>query len=165
MAFQFNRVATYYSTNEQLGAIQLRSSKISSRLKTLITQKLTANIQAQFAFTSQRIDPRSTKERIANNRISLYSTEFVYRFNSRWVLNSKLQYVQQKRKLSSNDLYMGELLLKYLAVKDKLSFMISGNNLFNDGHFTDINFTQNSISVQSFQLLRPFWMLHMSLEF
>lgn len=165
MAFQFNRVVTYYSTNEQLGAIQLRSSKISSRLKTLITQKLTANIQAQFTFTSQRIDPHSIKERIANNRISLYSTEFVYRFNSRWILNSKLQYVQQKRKLSSNDLYMGELLLKYLAVKDKLSFMISGNNLFNDGQFTDINFTQNSISVQSFQLLRPFWMLHMSLEF
>lgn len=165
MALHLNRAFTYYSTNDRLGMIQLHSSKISSRIKTLITQKLTASLQAQYTFTSQRIDPNSTKERFATNRISLYSTEFVYRFNSRWFLNSKLQYVQQKRKLTSNDLYMGELLLKYLAVKDKLSLMISGNNLFNDGQFTDINFTQNSISVQSFQLLRPFWMLHMNLEF
>lgn len=160
-----NRVASYYSTNNLVGTIHFTNSKVSARLKTLVTSKLTTSILAQINWSSQAIDKNATLKRVGKNTIYQYSTDLVYRFTNRWILQSKVQYTRQKRIGFSNDLYLGEVLLKYTVKPDKLSFMLSGNNLFNDGQFTDINFTQNSINTQTINLLRPFWMFHINLEF
>ncbi len=159
-----NRVSSFYSTNNKTGTVDLSTISGSFKIKTLITDKLTSNLSTKAAVNNQAFDKGSLTERKNENTILTYTAELIYRFNTKWLMSTKYQDIHQEQGTQAYSVQFAEVFVKYFAIKDKFSFMLTGNNLLNNGRFTNVAFTQNSINTQTIFLIKPFWMLHVTLE-
>jgi hypothetical protein len=159
-----NQIASFYSVNNKIGTLNLSSIITTFKFKTLLTDKLTSNISAKSVISYQDFD-KGLRTENQNEIIALTATaELLYKFNGKWSMSTKYQNINQKKGAQSNSVEIADVFVKYIAIKDKLSFMMSGNNLLSKGQFTSVSFTQNSINTQTLFLIRPFWMLHITLE-
>lgn len=165
LEFQQNRFHTFYNINNQAGNIDLTGTTIGSRIKTLLTGELIASYYFKATFNTQFFDKGFAIQRKNNSRTFTHTAELVYHLNKKWTFNTKYQYVRQRISMQAYNIHLGDVSVKYQAIRDRLSLMLSGNNLLNNGHFSTVNFTSYSINTQDIYLLCPYWMLHVTLEF
>lgn len=164
LEFQQNRFHTFYNTNNQEGNIDLTGTSVGAKIKTLLTGELIASYHVRAAFNTQFFDRGLAIERKNSSRTFTHTAEMVYQPNKKWIFDVKYQFIRQNLNAQVYGIQLGDVSVKYQAVRDRLSLMLSGNNLFSNRHFSTVTFTTYSINTQNFYLLRSFWMLHVTLE-
>jgi len=155
----------FYSTHNQTGSVDISNISPTIKCKTLVTGNLTASAMAKVSFLSQIFDKDLPVERKNTSQTFTYTSELVYHVNHTWIFNARHQYITQYQAGKKYSFQSGEIAIKYIAVKDKLSFLLSGNNIFNGNYFNTVSFSQNSINTQRIEIIRPYIMLHTNWEF
>ncbi|MDB5210784.1 MAG: hypothetical protein JWQ30_1611, partial [Sediminibacterium sp.] len=162
---QVNSFRTFYSTKNQSGPIVLSSFSPTIKCKTLVTGNFTAGVSVKASFFSQVFNKNQPGERKNTSQAFTYTAELVYRAGASFTFNTHYQYIEQRQAQKKYSLHSAEMAVKYIAVKDKLHFLLSANNIFTGNYFNSASFSQYSINTQSIDMIRPYLMLHATWEF
>ena len=160
----FNNIDNFLSTNGKVGGLNLSGFMSSVKLRTLVTGKLTMGVGVKENISVQIFDKGTPQEIKSKVYTQTYSGELIYRFSSQWIFTSHYQYIAQQQGQIRYGFSLGDLSMKYTAIKDKLHFLVSGNNLFADKQFSSSYFTQYSLIHHSVALQRSYAFIQATIE-
>ncbi len=159
-----NKLDNFYSANAIPGTIAFYLLNTTVKCKTLVTNKLTTLFSVSHSLMLQQIDKGLAGA--SNNQSNTFTAlaECAYRFSGKLILSVREKYIHQSQAGRNYSLHLGELSMKYTAIKDKLHVTLSGNNLFNSSSFTAVSLTQYSVNTQRVGMMPSYWMLGVGVE-
>jgi hypothetical protein len=155
---------TFYSTNLQRGTLAISSVGPSVNFKTLVTDKLTLGAGIKASFSTQLYDKGKSLERKSSVTAQQYKLNMVYGFSPVLILNMQYQYIVQQQGSMRYAINLADMGIKYTAIKDKLHFLLSGNNLFASDYFASSYFTNYALVTQSTAIIQPYLMIQANIE-
>jgi hypothetical protein len=159
-----SKLDNFYSANTMPGTIAFCLLNATVKCKTLVTDKLTTLFSASHSLMLQQIDKGLAKASSNQSNTFTALAECAYRFSGKLILSVRDKYIHQSQAGRNYSLHLGELSMKYTAIKDKLHITLSGNNLFNGSNFTSVSLTQYSVNMQRVGMVPSYWMLGVGVE-
>ncbi|MEO8171962.1 MAG: TonB-dependent receptor [Sediminibacterium sp.] len=155
---------TFYSVNNQTGIYEFSSFTPTIKCKTLVTDKLITTIGVKASFIKQAFDKNQVNSIGTGTQTFTYTGELSYRFSPAFIFNTRYQHISQKQANKINYIDLCDASLKYVLLKDKLSFTLSGNNLFNNRQFASVSFSQLSIIRQTIDMLPSYILVQATID-